>query len=112
MSCTGDQPVGWQASTAAPVSFATSPGCETIARWLDGTSTTVAPMRLANSRSASGGRASSSVATRYHEGRDFQAGTPMTFIESGGSQGLLNGVEDSRLDRINVSREMVHKVVL
>src|ERR1700677_2436389 len=33
-------------------------------------------------------------------------------IESGDSQGLLNGVEDSRLDRVNVRREMVHKVVL
>ena len=49
--------------------------------------------------------------TMYHEGRDFQAGTPITSLNAGG-QRLLNGVEDSRLDRIGVGREMVHKVVL
>jgi len=37
-------------------------------------STVVAPMRLANWRSASGGIASSFWATRYQDGRDFQAG--------------------------------------
>ena len=36
----------------------------------------VAPMRLANSRSASGGMAWSSVATRYQDGSGFHAGTP------------------------------------
>jgi len=40
----------------------------------------VAPMRRANSRSASGGMAWSWVATRYHVGSDFQAGTPMTSV--------------------------------
>ncbi len=35
-------------------------------------------MRSANGRSASGGIASSLVATRYQDGRDFQAGTPIT----------------------------------
>ena len=35
-------------------------------------------MRLANWRSASGGIASSSVATRYHDGRNFQAGSLIT----------------------------------
>src|ERR1700748_1877698 len=60
------------------MSWATSPGWETIATWLDGISTVVAPMRAANCRSAAGGRAWSSVATRYQDGRAFQAGTPMT----------------------------------
>src|SRR5512132_2528923 len=65
-------------SAAVLTSFATSSGCDTIATWLVETSTVVAPMRLANCRSASGGIAWSPSATRYHEGSDFQAGTPMT----------------------------------
>src|SRR5262249_28336674 len=45
-----------QALAAAVVmSCVTSAGWETIARWPDWASTVVAPMRLANSRSASGG---------------------------------------------------------
>ena len=112
MSRTGGQPVGRQASTAAPVSFATSAGCETIATWLEGTSTTVALIRLANIRSASGGSASSSVATRYHDGSDFHAGTPITSSNAVGGQRLLNGVNDFRLHRLEVSRKVVHKVVL
>src|ERR1700677_2933599 len=60
------------------MSPATSLGWETIATWLDGISTVVAPMRVANRRSASGGSASSSAATRYQEGSVFQAGTPIT----------------------------------
>src|SRR3984885_2265782 len=59
------------------MSCVTSPGWETIATWLEGISTVVAPMRLANKRSASGGSASSSVATRYQDGSVFQAGTPI-----------------------------------
>ena len=39
---------------------------------------TVAPMRVANCRSASGGIASSFAATRYQEGSDLQAGAPIT----------------------------------
>ena len=35
-------------------------------------------MRLANCRSASGGMASPFAATRNQDGRDFQAGTPIT----------------------------------
>jgi hypothetical protein len=46
------------------MSWATSSGWETIATWLDGTSTVVAPIRAANWRSASGGMAWSLVATR------------------------------------------------
>src|SRR4029077_8463423 len=38
------------ASAADSVSRTTSLGCETIARWLDGISTIVAPIRLANRR--------------------------------------------------------------
>jgi hypothetical protein len=41
---------------------------ETIATWLEGTSTVVAPMRLANSRWAPARSAWSSVATRYQDG--------------------------------------------
>src|SRR5229473_4756975 len=63
---------------AASINPTTSAGWDTIARWLEGTSIIVAPMRLANMRSASGGIASSLVATRYQEGCDFQAGTPIT----------------------------------
>ena len=43
------------ACAAISMSFTTSSGWETIARWFVGTSTVVAPMRLANRRSASGG---------------------------------------------------------
>src|SRR5438445_11491527 len=60
----------------------TSCGCETIATWLAGTSTVVALMRDANSRSASGGIASSFWATRYQEGSDFHAGAPMTSVKA------------------------------
>src|SRR2546428_5989335 len=63
---------------AVSMSFTTSSGWETIATWLVGTSTVVAPMRLANSRSASGGIAWSPSATMYQDGSDFQAGTPIS----------------------------------
>ena|SRR3989442_15815946 len=43
------------ACAAVSMSCITSSGWETIARWFVGTSTVVAPMRLANRRSASGG---------------------------------------------------------
>src|SRR5260221_1581471 len=66
------------ACAAVLMSCTTSCGWETIATWLDGTSTVVAPMRLANRRSASGGIAWSSAATRYQDGSAFQAGTPIT----------------------------------
>src|SRR5260370_24345587 len=60
------------------MSWATSRGWETIGTWLDGISMLVAPMRSANCRSAAGGIASSSAATRYQDGSVFQAGTPIT----------------------------------
>src|SRR5712691_9560675 len=66
------------ACAAVLMSCTTSCGGETIATWLDGTSTVVAPMRLANRRSASGGSACSSAATIYQVGSAFQAGTPIT----------------------------------
>src|SRR6201993_3968627 len=69
------------------MSWATSPGWETIATWLDGISTVVAPMRLANRRSASGGIAWSSAATRYQDGRVFQAGAPITSVQAGAASG-------------------------
>src|ERR1700687_1944779 len=43
------------ACAAVSMSLTTSCGWETIATWFVGTSTVVAPMRLANRRSASGG---------------------------------------------------------
>src|SRR5438270_13949430 len=66
------------ACAAVSMSCTTSSGWETIATWLAGTSTVVAPMRLANRRSASGGIAWSSAATMYQDGSAFQAGTPIT----------------------------------
>jgi len=44
-------------STAVLISLTTSSGWETIGRWLELTSTTVAPMRFAKRRSTSGGMA-------------------------------------------------------
>src|SRR5207253_11346436 len=64
------------ACVAVSMSCTTSCGWETIATWLDGTSTVAAPMRLANRRWASGGSAWPSAATRYQDGRAFQAGMP------------------------------------
>ena len=65
-------------SAASLIRSVTACGWETIARWPDATSIVVAPIRLANILSASGGMAWSPVATRYHDGRDFHAGSPMT----------------------------------
>src|SRR6476659_9142967 len=79
--------VAGTASAAALMSWATSPGCETIAMWLEGISTVVAPMRLANMRSASGGSAWSSAAPRYQDGSDFQAGTPITSPKADAASG-------------------------
>src|ERR1700735_1271021 len=59
------------------MSWATSAGGGGLA-WLAGTSLVAAPMRVANMRSASGGSAWSSAATRYQDGSVFQAGTPIT----------------------------------
>src|ERR1700723_195845 len=53
------------AAAACLISSVTACGWETIARWPDSTSVVVAPIRLANIRSASGGMAWSPVATRY-----------------------------------------------
>ena len=63
-----DQWVVWTASAAVLTSWATSSGWETIATWPAGTSTVLAPMRLANCRSASGGIAWSFSATRNQDG--------------------------------------------
>lgn len=80
MPAPGDAAVAAQVSAAAVISCVTSAGWETMATWLEGTSMVVAPMRLANARSASGGMAWSCVATRY-QGRLLdqatdQHGTP------------------------------------
>src|SRR6266851_722123 len=81
MPVPGHAAVAAQVSAAAVINCVTSAGWETMATWLEGTSMVVAPMRLANSRSASGGMAWSWVATRYQDGSDFQAGTPITSVK-------------------------------
>src|SRR6266567_8904430 len=68
----------WTASAASSINATTSAGCETTARWPEEASTVRAAIRCANIRSASGGMASSLAATRYHDGWDFHAGTPIT----------------------------------
>ncbi len=54
-------------SAAAVISCVTSSGWDTIATWLEATSMVVAPIRLANIRSASGGIAWSRAATMDHD---------------------------------------------
>ena len=70
----------------------------------------VASMRAAESRSASGGIAWSSVATRYRRGRELQAGTPIT---SGGQsgQGLLDSAHDPCPDSVNIGREVLDEII-
>src|SRR5258706_4115104 len=74
-------------SAARSMRPATSSGCDTIATWLAEISTVVAPIRAANWRSASGGIASSSFATRYQLGSDFHAGTPITSAKADPASG-------------------------
>src|ERR1700744_92717 len=73
------------------MSRATSAGWETIATWLDGISTGVAPIRAADCRPAAGGRAWSSAATRYQDGSVFQAGTPITSPKADMASGCCTG---------------------
>src|SRR5690349_21512335 len=87
MPAPGHAAVAAQASAADVISCVTSAGWETMATWLAGTSLVVAPMRLANRRSASGGMAWSWVATRYQDGSDFQAGTPITSVKAEPARG-------------------------
>src|SRR2546427_11464763 len=75
------------AAAAFSISSATSSGWETIATWLDGISTVVAPIRDANMRSASGGIASSFCATRYQVGSDFHAGAAITSVNADDASG-------------------------
>src|SRR6266852_2364471 len=74
-------------SAAFAINCVTSVGCETIATWLEGISVVVAPIRVANWRSAAGGSASSFWATRYQDGSDFQAGTPITSVKADEASG-------------------------
>ena len=72
----------------------------------------VAPMRAANWRSAAGGIASSLAATRYQDG-SYLPGRDAHHVGKGGSgQRLLHRVHDPRLDRGDVSGEVVDEVVL
>ena|ERR1700722_2635337 len=93
------------------MSCATSLGWETIATWLDGISTVVAPMREANSRSASGESlilGGDQVPRRQRlPGRDAHR-----FFKYGHGDRLLHGVEHLCLDRVDVAAEMANEVVL
>ena len=91
---------------------ATSAGWETIATWLDGISTVVAPIRAANCRSASGGIASSFCATRYQDGSDFHAGSPMTSVKADDASGCWTAYMHSCAGRVDVGGEVVDEVVL
>src|SRR5690348_14871847 len=93
------------------MSWATSPGWETIATWLEGISTVVAPMRAANCRSASGGSASSPAATRYQDGRVFQAGTPITSVKADAASGCCTAYITLALTGVDVAGEVVDEVV-
>src|SRR4051794_9979045 len=66
------------AVAAVTIRSCVSSGWETIATCPLSTSIVSAPMRCANCLSASGGITSSFSATRYHEGSDLHAGTPIT----------------------------------
>ena len=94
------------------MSFATSPGCETIARWLDGTSTTVAPIRCGEQSLGVGWKGLIVNGNHVPRGQRLPGRDTHDVIECCGGQRLLNGVKDSRLHRINVGGEMVDKVVL
>src|ERR1700722_15071745 len=69
-------------AAAVSIRSATSVGWETIATWLEGAPTVVAPIRAANRRSASGGIASSFWATRYQDGSHLHAGVPITSVNA------------------------------
>jgi hypothetical protein len=99
-----------QASAADSMSWLTSAGRDTSARWPEGTSMVVVLIPAANMRLASGGIAWSWVATRYQDGSDFQAGTHHV-REGGAGQWLLDRVRHHGPDRIDAGREMRHEVV-
>ena len=60
---------------------------EKLLQQIAGTSTVVAPIRAANCRSPSGGIASSFAETRYHDGSDFQDGSPITSVNADEARG-------------------------
>jgi hypothetical protein len=67
---------------AVTIRSTASSGWETIATWLLAISTVSAAIRTANCLSASGGIACSPSATRYQDGSDFRAGTPITSLRA------------------------------
>ena len=73
-----------------------------MATWLGGTSMVVAPIRLANARSAPGGMAWSWVAAGYQDGRAFQAGTPMTSVKVEPARGCCTACITLARDRVDV----------
>ena len=71
----------------------------------------VAPMRLANNRSASGGMASSFAATKNQGGGISKPAHPSR-LQGGRGQWLLHGEHDLCLCGINIGREVVDEIVL
>ena len=82
-----------------------------MATWLAATSTVVAPIRVANWRSACGGIASSYWATKYHDGSDFQAGTPITSVNAEARERLLHGEHHARPRGLDVRCEVLDEVL-
>ena len=80
------------ALAASRISRVVASGFEIIGTWDARTSTTVAPARWAMNRWVAGGIALSWVATRYHEGIVFQAGSPDRDLEGLLGEGPLCGL--------------------
>src|SRR6476661_3263013 len=75
------------ACAASRMRSVTALGWEIMATCDDAISTVVAPARLAMKRSVAGGMASSLLATTYHDGIVFQAGTPDGSLSAAASIG-------------------------
>ena len=99
-------------SMADWMSAATSSGCEVIATWLDATSTTVAPMRWANSRSASAGMASSLLGDQVPRRQGLPCRDAHHVAERPAGQRLLHGPHHVGVDRVDVGGEVLDEVVL
>src|SRR5216684_2794077 len=99
------------ACAAVLMSCTTSSGWETIATWLDGTSTVVAPIRLAKTLGI--GRERLVIRGDQVPGwQRFPGRNTYHVLEGGRGQRLLHRVHDPGLHRVHVSREVVHEVVL
>jgi len=84
----------------------TSLGCETIATWLDGTLDRRCPHPLGEHLLSRRWMASSSVAIRYHEGSDRQAGDTHCVAEDVGRKRLLHREHELRCDWVDIGCEI------